>query len=207
MTESETELQGSSPSGSEQTACPPSQGCSQELLRGNPQVVLERLTQGDPLGLALRVRRYLYGRRFLMDEERIVLATTALVARNAPRYRGRPTLERWLDRQIESCAEAHRYGVDESRSKGVPVGKHWARLARGFGLEPEALDCACRRFHGLPFESREAFFRLVLERRSIESLVYRGGRQAPEIAKEARRALSHFIHLKPNRVNRHGHGG
>jgi len=169
------------------TTAPAGQRRSQRrrsLLAGPPARVLERIAAGDPLGLQPRVERILASRSLLLDSEQVFLRALAICARRARRYRGRPGFERWLEQHV---AEAIESLVEEGA--GARTSQAPARL----DLSGDALASACARFNRLPATTRRAFFRLVVEGRSIDSLVHPGGRSAPEIARQARRALLLFL--------------
>ncbi|MFT7485704.1 MAG: hypothetical protein ACI9F9_001554 [Candidatus Paceibacteria bacterium] len=168
----------------------------QAWLRGSPEEVLERLADGDPFELARRVQRHLARNRLLMDEHRVYLHCLAFVARASFHYRGTPAVGCWLDQSVQAAINS----FDSQLGAGEP-GPRWRAMAARFRVPMVELDRACSKFQTLKLEAREAFFALVIEDRSIEQLVYPGGRSAVEIAKDARLGLSIFLGLKSNSLS------
>lgn len=174
------------------------------LLVGSQGEVLARLTAHDPLRVRALVGRRIAERYLLLDAQRVHLASLARIARGARRYRGNPSLERWLEREVDAAIDAtlaEELELDRSRAleprvadSGSPrddareVGA-WAELARPLGLPPRAMRSACARFNALPSEEREAFVQLVLERRSPDELARASGRTLTELARRARRGV------------------
>ena len=159
------------------------------LLLGSPRAILARIVAGDPLQLRPIVVRRLVERRYLMDAGRVHRRALVLCARHAGRYRGRPGLERWLERQIDAAIDAL---LEEEGGSPAEEGP-WAVLAAPLGLAAEAMCCAAGEFNRLPVEVREAFFRLVLEKVSLDELARLSPRSATELARQARRALQIFL--------------
>jgi DNA-directed RNA polymerase specialized sigma24 family protein len=65
------------------------------------------------------------------------------------------------------------------------------------GLDPDAARAACAKFDRLPLPAREAFFRLVLEGRSLEEVSAELAASATEVARGARRALDVLLASAP----------
>ena len=175
------------------------------LAGGTPREVLARIVQGDPLEVRGRVARELRERALLFDADRVHLRALARCARAAPAYRGRPALDAWVDARVSEALLELLREDDERRDeepRGVEPDAALVALAKPLGLDPERLARACRAFNRLPVEDRRAFFRLVLERRSLDELACdsrsvtrratRGasdGASATSLARGARRAL------------------
>jgi DNA-directed RNA polymerase specialized sigma24 family protein len=156
------------------------------LSGASPREVLARLMAGDPLGLRARVARALERQALLLDPDRVLLRATARIARFAPRYRGQPELEPWLEGMIDD-ALADMLEADEE-GEGEPAGA-WGEFARPLGLAVDQLARACQAFNRLPLEERRAFRALVLEGRSLDECATRMGRSAAECARSVRRVL------------------
>jgi len=154
--------------------------------------VLARLLDGDPLGLRSRVGERLGQRRLLIDAEAAHLRTLARIAQRLARKRGRglarnPT-DRWLrervDEAIDSLLDEAEPGVPGSPVRTVPSAR------------------ACAEFNRLPRVTRESFFQLVLEGRSLDELARTSPHSAPDLARRARRALQIFLDHPPEEALR-----
>ena len=171
------------------------------LLAGSPREILARIVPGDPLGLRPRLAAVLRERAVLLDADRAFLRTVAGCAREAPAWRGRPPLEDWLADRAHRAVDELLLEESEPRFEdGAPradVSSVFSLLAGPLGLDPAALARGCRAFHRLPEADREAFFLLVLERRSLAETASALGLSPPVSARAARRALDVFLHASP----------
>lgn len=155
-----------------------------------PGAVLERLLDGDPLGLRASVGERLRGRCLLLDAgvvHRRALAWIAqlLVARRGAARGARPT-GRWLRERIDEAIDA----LLEETAPGAPE-------VPGIAAPPDPLTRARAAFCRLPRTTREAFFHLVVEGHSLEALARASAHPAPELARRARSALQLFLDLPP----------
>jgi hypothetical protein len=164
------------------------------LCGESSRVVLSRLVDHDPLGLAQVVAERLEAGAWLLDGERVLLRAVALCARRARRYHGRPELASWLARLVD---EAVSQITDEDRQAEItgapgqpPV---YCDLARPLGLEPAAMGAACNAFNGRPREERRAFFSLVLAGLSLDEAAARDSESPTALAPRARRALDAIL--------------
>jgi len=163
------------------------------LAGASPREVLARLMAGDPLGLAHVVEERLRARAYLLDADRVFLRTAARCARLAVRYRGDPTLERWLAERADEAIGDLLRADGEAELRGEPPGPERLAvlevLARPLGLDPARLHSACLEHNRLPEPQRRAFREVVLEGRSLDALAASGDRSATELARAARAAL------------------
>lgn len=161
------------------------------LAGASPREVLARIVPGDPLGLRARVARRLGERALLLDADRVHLACLARCGRAAPRYRGHPALDEWLDARVEETLDDLLEARAEPRAEATEEARAdaFALLAPRLGLEARALREAARAFHALPLVDRRAFFALVLEQRPLDGLAREAGESASAYARRARRAL------------------
>jgi hypothetical protein len=172
------------------------------LLTGSAREVLARIVGGDPLAIRARVAARLRARALLIDLERAALRTFALVARDSLQWRRRPDLETFLSERVERALD--QLLGEESAALLEPAGPRPAstvpatfdHLARPLGLDPRGLQRACARFHTLAPEVREAFFLVLLEDRSPESLAA-DRPAAARLARRARRALDALRGARP----------
>lgn len=172
---------------------------------GSAREILSRIVQGDPLSLRDQVARRMRDAAYLLDADRVHLRSLARCARAAVRYRGRPELCEWLAAIVdESMDELVREDQEAARSSTPDVGAHpgaFCALARPLGLEPEAMRSACVLFNRLPMPERRAFFDLVIEGRSLDSVAHDSGEGATEIARRARRALDVLLSVQTKKPN------
>lgn len=190
------------------------------LLVGSPREVLARLFPRDPLRVRALVAERLAARYLLMDGERVFLASLARIARGAARYRGSPPLAAWIEREVDAAIDALR--AEEARRAELEAEEQgparapddgrercaWRALAPPLGLAPEAMRAACARFNALPLPEREAFVRVVLERRSPDALARESGSSLSELARRARRGIEAVLApLDEARSARHGNDG
>jgi len=170
------------------------------LLVGSPREILSRIVQGDPLALRPRLAHALRERAVFVDADRVLVRALASCARNGPEWRGRPPLSDWLDERV---AEAIEDVLDEDADRGEPridgsPSTVVDLLAAPLGLDPARLSTACSRFNKIARRDREAFFLLVVERRTLEQASESLGLSATETACAARRGLDVFLHPVPS---------
>ena len=151
------------------------------LCGGTPREVLARIVDGDPLGLRPRIAAALRAGAWLMDADRVLIRALALCARRGSNYRGRPPIDEWLDARVQESIDDL---LEAEHVQPSPTTGAFSDLARPLSLSPERLRAACARFHARPREEREAYVRLVLDRRPLEE----SGADPLETARRARRA-------------------
>lgn len=162
------------------------------LSGGPPRKLLARLVQGDPLGVRRLVGRELRASAVLLDADRVYLRALARCARHAARYQGRPAIEAWLKGQV-SRAVREILREEDRALRETPHGSHdqdaHTDLARPLGLDPRETRAACDAFNRRPVLERQAFFRLLIERASLEDVARETGSSIHSVARRARRAL------------------
>jgi hypothetical protein len=166
------------------------------LLQGrSPKEILSRIVAGDPLRLRALCGRRLEAQALLLDADRVFLRALALTARAAPRYRGQPEIEEWLEARADEALQELLEEADEAPgcAAGPRAPGAFETLSKPFGLDPDALRRACARFHRLPLSDRRAFFDLVLHAGSLDELAHARGESATEIARRARRGLEAWL--------------
>jgi hypothetical protein len=188
----------------------------QWLACGSPREVLARIVHEDPLGVREQVAHALRNGAWLIDADRVLLRTFALVSRHALRYRGRPEVDVWIraladeaitailreDNEVERRGLLQKGVVQKgtappARGAGAIAqpelvreqGGAFAALARPLGLEPRAMGRACLAFNRLPLPERRAFHALVIAGRTLDEIASESGESATDIARRARRAL------------------
>lgn len=156
------------------------------LLTGSAPEVLARIVPDDPLGLRSLIGQKLAARALLLDPEALLLRTQAACALLASSWRGEPELARWLERRVEEAFE----GILAEEREALERGE----LA-GVGDLPGAsvaLGEACARFNAMPFEWREAFVALVLDRSNPDRAARARGLSLSELARRARAGVELF---------------
>lgn len=164
-----------------------------------PREILARIVPDDPLGVRAVVARRLQAQAFLVEADRAHVRSLALIARWAPRYDGQPELDVWLEHLVDrALAELAGDDLDdpeacETARDGASAGVDaFETLARPLQLHAGSLRSACRNFNRRPPAERRAFFELVLRHRSLDEVAREAGRNAIEVARQARRALEVF---------------
>jgi hypothetical protein len=156
-----------------------------DLLTGPPRTILERLIEGDPLGVRTRVGGRLRARWLLLDADRVHLRALALVAHRAGGWSGRPALGAWLDGQVDEA-------IDEVRREPATDGV-FRHLAQGLGLEPGAAFGAQSAFDGRSELERRAFVRFVLDGEDLEGVARDEAVSISEIGRRARVVLDAVV--------------
>ncbi len=172
---------------------PPTLPAAELPTGASPREILNRIANGDPLGLEVRSRARLDVRAVLVDLERIVAGSLARAAYDALRYNGFPTLAMWLDRiidrtideQLEEDRIAERAGQS---SVGGHAPSH-AFFAEALGVDPVVARRACVVFNDLPDDVRRVYWALVIKGRAIERCVSEGMGSQGELEARFKRAL------------------
>lgn len=140
-------------------------------LRGSdPDDVLVRLVEDDPLDLDIRCRRRRSELAFLISHARLVMRTAARVAYSGHDYEGVPPVEDWLVRCIDTSVREI-LDEDESgvlRESAVEYPEDYEALVHCFDFTPVQARAACVSFNGLEPTTREAFCALAIEGTALE---------------------------------------
>lgn len=170
----------------------PSDGPQRRLLSGpSPSAILERIVEGDPLGLEPRCRKYLREWAVMIDLERLFARAAARISYHAWRENGTAG-----DDIVEDClANAAEELLTEDRD-GAELGESLPRdedryefLAETLGIDQEGARAACVAFNELPPDVRRCYWEVAVEGRSIERCVSLGLGDEPSIDEKVRRAL------------------
>ena len=163
-----------------------------ELLDGTEIEVLQRLAEGDPLGLRDVAMSRLREEGYLLNPDRVLARLTASVVRDAHKltdvrklrkwmYRATPKLMRDLMREDH---EASRDGITE----GQRVDENHGWLATMLRIEPELARSVAVAFNHLPKTLRTAFFEVVLLRTPTHSYAESTGVSVGEVEERVRLA-------------------
>lgn len=168
----------------------PSRGWRELLTGRTPDAVLDRIADGDPLGLRDLVAQRIRATAVLVDVDRVHLRALAAVAFRAssagpPRKRREvvEVVDRVITEEVEDAALPSPLG-EGSAERGV-----FETFAGPLELDPDALRSACEAFNACPAEERAAFFELVVERRTLDGAARALGEDPTRTARRARRAL------------------
>lgn len=170
----------------------PDGGPRQRLLAGpSPSAILERIVEGDPLGLEARCRRYLREWAVMIDLERLFARTAARISYHAWRENGTAG-EDIVEDCLGNAAEELLTQDRDEFELGEPVRDDEDRyefLAETLGIDQQGARAACVAFNDLPPEVRRCYWEVAVEGRSIERCVSLGLGDAPTIDGHVRRAL------------------
>jgi hypothetical protein len=162
------------------------------LIGTGPRDVLQRVSEGDPLGLVPRCRAELFDRAFLIDMERLCSRAFAQVAFDSMLYGGDPPLDEWLRRRIQKAIEGLlNEDCEIERASGLQDGdddRHVA-LADLLGLRVDDARRACIAFNDLPDGVRSTYFRTVIEGQAIEEVARGLGVATERVREDLKRAL------------------
>ncbi len=150
-----------------------------ELLHGgDPEAILARIAQGDPLRLCDLVGRRIRELSLLIDSDRLhekALAVIALAAarETEPRF-GPDWVLKAVDLAIQRILREDR--EEERVSAGSPPEKpsHYAFIHLAFGTEPGMTRSAAIAFNDLAPIARRGFFALLVEGKSVEECLDEG---------------------------------
>jgi len=166
-----------------------------------PQELLERLQDGDPLGLWARAAELGAERRFVVQLDRLFDAAVARAAIVAPLYRGRPAIEAWLAARVgdalrsvlakDAAAEIERRPADPS--------DHWhhAMMVEVFGVAPPLARRAAVVFNAFGRKRRALLFALTFEGRSVTEVVAAGMGTEEEVEAHLAAGLLALSRLEP----------
>jgi len=97
-----------------------------ELLSGlDTSVVLERIMEGDPLGIRQRCAEQVRKRCYLLHFDSLYIGSMARVAYAGVRYRGQVPFDRWVGDRIDEAAEDQLQQELEAERTGVPSSEPW----------------------------------------------------------------------------------
>lgn len=158
------------------------------MLLGSPGEVLERIANGDPLGVREKVHEHLRTEALLFDADRVHLKALAHCARASVTNLNTEDMPDFVS---DNVARAVRELLvqEEEAALDEEAGGAFAQLAQPLGLGPASVRAACAAFNARPAAERRAFNGLVIEGRELEELAQSWGCSPTELARRARRAL------------------
>ena len=142
------------------------------------QTILERLLDGDPLGIRERCSEWTLDRFYLVDFERLMMRTMAMVAHSGRSYRGEIPFHAWIYERIDRSAEQLMEEEREADRKGAPLRQpypaHYEVVASVMGVSPESSRPGCIRFNQLDIAVRRAFFAICIDGLSFNRFIAEG---------------------------------
>jgi hypothetical protein len=147
-----------------------------DILSGaSPRRVLQRVVQGDPLGLDERCLERLRHHATLLSCDRLYERAAAWVAHQSRAYRGQPELGVWLDRCIDRSIRSLLEEDLEAERVGLPFrtdeDSAYEFLSDALGIEPPVARRCALVFNHLPVPVRRTFWSMVLQRKSLHRAV------------------------------------
>ena len=183
--------------GEDEAGDPLSEEQALDLLRGEPDEVLARLRDGDPLRIGGVCVAYVERHALLLQLDRVYERALLKAAVGAVRYEGTPPLDEWLRTLVaQSAYELLAVSIDIA-SGDNPTDPHWPMrygvLAGQLGVEPAEARRMAIVFNGLDDDVRRAFFRVVLRGHPVAEFALAAGIAVDEPARlvdQARHALA-----------------
>lgn len=173
----------------------PEPGWRDVLAGRQPDLILRRLMDGDPLRLRSLVAGVIRGGAYFLNADRVQLRALARIAHDVPIH-GPPSDGAWIHDHVEAALAD--VLVEERRAvagrQADDVGDEMPcdalnALAGPLGFDGRDLRVACDAFNRLQPRDRRAFFALVIERRSLDDAAKACQLTPAELGKRARVAL------------------
>lgn len=163
------------------------------LGAGSARKVLERLIDGDPLELGPRCQERISESAVFVAWDRLWLRAAARIAYAAPRYKGLPRLDVFIDERIDqSIEDLLREDIEEDRG-GVPVSEPWdpryAFVSEQVGIDPNLARSACIRFNDMPLDVRRTYFAVALGKKTFHRWIAEGNGPPEAIHAKLKRAF------------------
>jgi len=148
------------------------------LENGSAHEILDRLVDGDPLGVWDACEDRLQRRCLLLDTRRLAQQTMARIAYAATSYARTDALEAWVVARVDEAIEdLLARDLDEER-RGIPPVEPWderyAFVAQVLGVQVGLARRVCITLNGLDDDVRHAFFHIVARDQSIGRYVAEG---------------------------------
>ena len=150
-----------------------------DILSGaSPRRVLQRVVQGDPLGLDERCLDRLRHHAMLLSGDRLYDRAAAWIAHQSRTYRGQPELGAWLGRCIDRSIRSLLEEDLEAERDGLPFhadeDSAYEFLSSALGVEPPVARRCALVFNHLPVPVRRTFWSVVMQRKSLHRAVAEG---------------------------------
>lgn len=149
-------------------------------LRGDSaDEILDKLAEGDPLGLERRVLKHLDREGLVLPPSRLIQLAGAQIAYEALGYSGEVPLATWIEGSIRKAAAML---IDQQWSDerhGLPViqcedASYYRVFAELIGVEIELSRAMCCTINTLPDEARRVFHAVAIQGRTPASLAKEG---------------------------------
>jgi DNA-directed RNA polymerase specialized sigma24 family protein len=195
LSRSDATLLGPAPIAAVGWAGPPVPGSARDFL--------ERICDGDPLGLGPAARALVGARAYLVEPAHIAdkaAARAAFEMARERRWNDSPDgVRAWLDRALARELEDQR----EAQSDPVPPepGEFLGAVAERLGIQPALMHSAAVVFNALPGPVRRAFFGAFVRGQSLAELSAAGLGDEPTVRRRLRCALLSLSRLTPTEVD------
>ncbi len=170
---------------------------------GSARDFLERVCDGDPLGLGPAARALVGARAYLVEPAHIADKAAARAAFEMARERrwddAPARVRTWLDRALARELEDQR----DAQSDAVPPepGDFLGAVAERLGIQPALMHTAAVVFNALPSPVRRAFFGAFVRGQSLAELSAAGLGDEPTVRRRLRCALLSLSRLTPTEVD------
>lgn len=169
-----------------------------ELLSGSStSVVLDRIMNGDPLGVRQRCAERIRERCHLLYFDSLYVRAMARIAFKGVRYRGQIPFDRWMAERIDEAADDQLEQELEAERAGLPSSEPWEThyrfISELLGIEPGMTRRGCIRFNNAELPVRQIFFALCVDGITFNRYVAEGNgppERAKNLLRQAYCALS-----------------
>lgn len=180
----------------------PAAGWRDILAGRDPDVILERLLDGDPLRLRGLVGRAIRRGCYFLDADRVHLRTLARIAHDVT-IDGPPADGAWVQAHVSGALDDLLRSERRAIVTGAESDLETLRvLSAPLALEGADLRIACDSFNRLALADRQAFFALFVERLELDGAASSLGVSAALLARRARAALTGITDAVANGIAR-----
>ena len=150
-----------------------------EILAGrNTSEILDRLLDGDPLGIRERSVQRMREQCYLLSLSRLYTRTLARVAHSGASYKGKPPFNEWIKLCIDqSATELMNEELEAERSNKPlpnPPAPHHTFVTALLGIALGLTRRGCIRFNNLELEARQIFFAICVDGLAFHRYVAEG---------------------------------
>ena len=169
------------------------------LLHGDsPRLLLDRIADGDPLGLLERTNQRLSFQALLMDWHRATRRAMTYVAYLAARdrYRGNPPLSEFLDRGIDVAIESlieEDWSADRRNDPIDPENDPYGSISLAADVDPAHARRVTLEFNLQPIALRRPLYCVLVDNKSFEEASERFGYGLDELRGHVRVMLERML--------------
>jgi len=162
------------------------------LAGGNPAEVMQRLSDGDPVGIRRRIRRRLAYQAVLLDPTRLRWRALAYCAMTAGERNPHERLGVFLDRALDEAMASligEDWQADREGDPATAASSPFRQVAAGVGLRPERARRIALEFNLLDRKQRRPLYRILVEGAAPDEVAYAFGMQPDELARRLNELL------------------